>query len=68
MSKEWLNLDHKPALYRNGRIFLLQCRTESITANHIRNNMECLFILNTDDHPFQNKITEILYIFSEFRD
>ncbi|XP_044766200.1 uncharacterized protein LOC123322322 [Coccinella septempunctata] len=62
--KDFVNGHRKLARLTNRRIFLLRCRRERIFPNHIIHNINQIYSLEVEEHPFRNKIGKIL---SRFR-
>lgn len=58
--KDWLNFTKSLASMINRRIFLLQCRMKNILPNHIVNNVNCVYTLQTEDHPFKKESNILL--------
>ncbi|XP_044760971.1 uncharacterized protein LOC123318413 [Coccinella septempunctata] len=44
----------------NNRIFLLRCRKNNIFPSHICNEVKCVYSLFRDNHPYRNKIDNIV--------
>ncbi|KAI4476305.1 hypothetical protein M0804_013721 [Polistes exclamans] len=58
-TKNWLNELLKLSAYKNGLIFLLNCKYKQVYPKHILNNLKCLYALQAESHPYIRE-TDIL--------
>lgn len=57
--KQWEDLSIKLATIENRRNFLLHCKNNNISPDHISNNLSCLHNSFLTDHPFNNDVNNV---------
>lgn len=60
MCKDYVNLHKKFVSMKNRTIFLLQCRKQKVFPSHIKNNVEQIYSLQLEKHPYTPLVNNIM--------